>query len=34
MTNNMASSGLYKMLYLAIFILATDGSIGCAMIDT
>ena len=34
MTNNMASSGLWKMLYLLIFILAKDGTIGCVMNDT
>ena len=34
MTNTMASSGLWKMIYLPIFILTTDGTIGCTMSDT
>ena len=34
MTNNMVSSGLWKMLNLPIFILTIDGTIGCVMIDT
>ena len=31
MTNNMASSGLWKIVYFPIFILTTDGNIGCVM---
>ena len=31
MTNNLASSGLWNMLYIPIFILTTDGTIGCTM---
>ena len=34
MTNNMALSGLWKMLYLTIFMLTTNGIIGCAERDT
>ena len=34
MTNNKASSGLWKMLYIPIFILTTNGIIGCVMSGT
>ena len=34
MTNNLASTGLWKMLCFQIFILTTDGTIGCVMSDT
>ena len=34
MTNTMASSGLWKIVCLPIFILATEGTIGCEMSDT
>ena len=33
MTNNMASSGMWKMLYLPILIHITDGTINCTMSD-
>ena len=33
MTNNTASSGLWKILHLPIFILTADDIIGCAMGD-
>ena len=34
MTNNTALLGLWKMLYLPIFIPTTDSTIGCVMSDT
>ena len=33
MANNMASTGLWKMLYLPVLQLTTDDTIGCAAIS-
>ena len=33
MTNSIASSGLWKKVYLPVFIDITDGTVGCAVSD-